>query len=238
LADQDVLRWRGFSLPKRGNAPEECEDAFAGDPAAGRFAVADGASESAFAGAWARVLVEACVATPERWSSWLQSAQARWQAQFEHQDMPWFVEGKFAEGACATLLGVAVDPPAKAQPRSWKARAVGDCCLFHVRQGSLLGAFPVTRSTDFDNQPALLSSRSRAPRIRRQRMTGDWQDHDSLLLMSDALAQWFLLAIETGRRPWEALSSLQTEKDFAQAIEELRDQKELRNDDVTLLTIR
>src|SRR4051812_16995226 len=129
MVDKDIFCWQGFSLPKRGNTPEENEDALAGDPITGRFAIADGASESAFAGAWANVLVQACVATPGRWSSWLPSAQARWHALFEHQEMPWFVEGKFEQGAFATLVGVAVDPPGNAQPRSWKARAVGDCCL-------------------------------------------------------------------------------------------------------------
>ena len=43
------LRWRALSLPKQGHATDEYEDAWAADPAAGRFAVADGASESVFA---------------------------------------------------------------------------------------------------------------------------------------------------------------------------------------------
>jgi len=43
-------RWRALGLPKRGHSAEEYEDAFAGDPKVGRFAVADGASESSFAG--------------------------------------------------------------------------------------------------------------------------------------------------------------------------------------------
>ena len=48
--------------PRTGNAAEECEDAFACNDPAGRFAVADGASESIFAGEWARLLCEAFVA--------------------------------------------------------------------------------------------------------------------------------------------------------------------------------
>ena len=48
------LQWQSLSLPKRGHSPEEYEDALAGDPRSGRFAVADGASESSFAGLWAR----------------------------------------------------------------------------------------------------------------------------------------------------------------------------------------
>ena len=45
------LRWSVLRLPKQGNTDAEYEDAWAADAAAGRFAVADGASETSFAGA-------------------------------------------------------------------------------------------------------------------------------------------------------------------------------------------
>jgi hypothetical protein len=57
----EPLHWRSFLVPKDGHAADECEDAVAGDPAVGRFAVSDGASESFAAGEWARLLVEAFV---------------------------------------------------------------------------------------------------------------------------------------------------------------------------------
>ena len=57
-----VAHTRTHSLPKHGHTAEEYEDATAEPVAAGdgtvRVAVADGATESAFAGAWARTLVE------------------------------------------------------------------------------------------------------------------------------------------------------------------------------------
>jgi hypothetical protein len=56
--------------------------------------------------------------------------------------------------------------------------------------------------------------------------------------MTDALAQWFLQQVEADRRPWQALDGLATESEFAQWAEERRDRQELRNDDITLLTIR
>ena len=63
-----------FSLPKRRNAPEEYEDAFACDCELGRFALADGASESSFAEVWARLLVEQFVQEPllelSAWPGW------------------------------------------------------------------------------------------------------------------------------------------------------------------------
>ncbi|MGH7226717.1 MAG: hypothetical protein ACRELF_26170, partial [Gemmataceae bacterium] len=53
-----LLRWHAFHVHKRGNAPDEYEDAFAGDTAKARFAIADGASESSFAAMWAQLLTE------------------------------------------------------------------------------------------------------------------------------------------------------------------------------------
>ena len=47
---------RTFWLPRRGNSPDEYEDAFAVDDASGRYAVADGATEGCFTGLWARLL--------------------------------------------------------------------------------------------------------------------------------------------------------------------------------------
>src|SRR5947209_4095831 len=103
--DAPPPRWHAFLLPRRGHAPGECEDALAGDPAAGRFAVADGASESAFAGAWARLLAEGFVAAPgEPWRDldWLGPPRQRWAAAVDGPSLPWYAEAKRDLGAFAT----------------------------------------------------------------------------------------------------------------------------------------
>jgi hypothetical protein len=60
------LDWTAYWQPKHGCTTDEYEDAWAADSAAGRFAVADGASESAFALTWAGLLAEGFVATSGR----------------------------------------------------------------------------------------------------------------------------------------------------------------------------
>jgi hypothetical protein len=59
--------------------------------------------------------------------------------------------------------------------------------------------------------------------------------------MTDALAQWFLLRCEQSESPWKSLIPLFTDSApqtaFAAWVEEHRDREELRNDDVTLLSI-
>ena len=66
---------------------------------------------------------------------------------------------------------------------------------------------------------------------------GDLQEKDRLLLMTDALAQWFLVEAEMGRRPWAALAKVTTPEQFTAYIDCLRAGGALRNDDVTLVSV-
>jgi hypothetical protein len=230
-----TLAWQSFHLPKQGNTLDEYEDAFAGDPESGRFAVADGASESAFAGTWARILVLGCVQVPGPWSGWLPAARKRWRTRVEGLPLPWYAETKFQEGAFAALLGVAF------KKRSWQAEAVGDSCLFHVREEACKASFPLGQSSEFNNRPHLLGSRGRGTtqlRSKRQQLQGDWQPGDVLFLMTDALAQWFLKKVEQRRQPWKDLNGLRTSDQFAQWVDQVRRLGDLRNDDVTLVRIQ
>ncbi len=255
------LHWQALRLPKQGHTEAEYEDAWVADPARGRFAVADGASESAFAGLWAGLLTEGfrTAAQPRRLPSWLGAARRAWSAAVSGLELPWYAEIKRDEGAFATFLGLSVrrsSPPRPGTPRRgvggeggaarglsfrWGAVAVGDSCLVRVRKDGQLRAFPLRRSVDFGNQPALLRSRGivdPAPR----RCSGSLRRGDRLFLMTDALAQWFLNRHESGERPWEALTVLLSapspEADFAAWVEEQRHIGALRDDDVTLLSLQ
>jgi hypothetical protein len=233
----DVFRmaWRTFHMSKAGHTVDEYEDAFAGDPEQGRFAIADGASESAFADAWARILVKAYVETPGPWSGWLDAARERWRVQVEGRDLPWYAETKFEEGAYAAMLGLAFTKD------RWLATAVGDCCFFQIRDHGLLRTFPMRHSREFGNRPSLLSSRSRPaerPRTRRFHLQGNFRAGDAVLLMTDALAQWFLQQTEEARHPWKDLQAIATDERFVQFMKDLREAGKLRNDDVTLMLIQ
>src|SRR5947209_19228121 len=102
-------RWWVLFVPKHGNAEDEYEDAWAADPGRGRFAVADGASETSFAGRWAQLLTEAVLAAPRppELARWLPRARRRWSSEVMGLELPWYAEMKREQGAFATLLGVA-----------------------------------------------------------------------------------------------------------------------------------
>src|SRR5262249_26834689 len=104
--------------------------------------------------------------------------------------------------------------------------------------------FPLAAAADFGNQPDLLGSRSpgggrgEAP-CRQSR--GRWQAGERFLLMTDALAQWFLRQTEEDRGPLAEIARLLAEPEpqnaFPGWVEERRDRDGPRNDDVPLAVI-
>jgi hypothetical protein len=246
------LRWHAFHEHKRGNAANEYEDAYAGDAAAARFAVADGASESSFVAAWAKLLTEGFITAegkPWRDLDWLLPARARWAAEIDPLPLPWYAEEKREQGAYATFLGIVLGKAPASGGRQppvtfrWRAVAVGDSCLFRLRKGRLLQSFPLSRSSDFGNQPPLLGSRGRAADTPANvpRLCGKVRCGERLLLMTDALAEWMLRRTEQEQRPADDIDRLLAEADphhaFAAWVQERRERQGLRNDDVTLMVI-
>src|SRR5262249_37168282 len=97
---------------------------------------------------------------------------------------------------------------------------------------------------DFGNQPRLLGSRSTRPDLLSEgweRARGKWKLHDRFLLMTDALAQWFLRQTEQGKHPLEEIARLladvEPHKAFPTWVEERRARQGLRNDAVTLVVV-
>lgn len=245
------LRWHAFHTHKRGNAADEYEDAFAGDADKGRFAVADGASESSFVATWATLLVEGFLtAEGKPWHelAWLAPARQRWAEHVDARPLPWYAEEKREQGAYATFLGVGFGRSRRGagedEGGDWYALAVGDCCLFRLHAGKLKQSFPLSRSSDFGNQPALLGSRGRpadTPAQELRRMRGHWRPGDRFLLMTDALAEWMLRRSEQEQRPDADIDRLLAESHPLDAlagwVAEQRERQGLRNDDVTLVII-
>jgi hypothetical protein len=240
MASGFPLRWQAFRLAKQGNAAADYEDAAAGDGVRGRFAVADGASEASFAAIWARLLVERFVNDPGKpWHDldWVDPLRREWSTAVDGLPLPWYAEEKRELGAFATFLGLAFRPSAVGPNGYWRAVAVGDCGLFHTRGGRVLCSFPMTNSTDFSNRPMLLRSRP-GQSVRRELAHGRWKSQDRFLLMTDALAQWFLARSERGGDPLAEISDLLTEStSFADWVADRRKQAGLRNDDVTLIVV-
>jgi hypothetical protein len=256
-----------FWVPKRGSSPQEYEDAVwigpngdsSGELQASSLAmsIADGASESMLAGRWARRLVGVFGAnkstrTRSAFLAAYRMAVDGWDEEVskylkerEERSSPiqWYEEPGLAKGAHATILAVEFRDSRARRPPAWSAAALGDSCLFQVRDELLYASFPMEGSSSFNYQPPLLGSRGADEQALRRhvRVTShDWERGDSFYLMTDALAAWFLRLNESGGRPWEPLRDLDTldaELDFGDWVEEQRDRHQLNNDDTTLIRI-
>jgi protein phosphatase 2C-like protein len=244
---------QGFWAPKFGNQDSEYEDAFyprgqiiGQEDKLFSFAVADGATETSFSGIWAKQLVRAfCrgMSDTRAISKGMGSLREHWHKIVSRRPLPWYAEEKIRSGAFAAIAGLVLEDGAQAKGQgSWKAIAIGDSCVFHVRNKKVLTCFPVKKSEDFTNSPQLLSSNNPVDdgdKARLLKISGGWLEGDTFYLMTDAIACWFMKQIEANFVPARELADL-TDGDsnpFRLWLKDLRDHQSVRNDDVTILRI-
>lgn len=258
---------QAYWVPKLGNSIEEYEDAYAFSGPLRHLAVADGATESSYADRWARDLVNEYTSNPPPvvapqtpFPGWLTPLQERWREGIDWANLPWFAEEKAKAGAFATFLGVSVFDPEeqkkssfferataffrrdnKPHPWTWKAVAVGDSCFFHVREGKMIGSFPLTKAEQFNSRPVLLCSNPANnsgvwPEVRFEQ--GECKPDDLFILATDAVAKWFLDQRQAGGKPWETLEAIKSNNEFGDFVARLRAEKAMRNDDTTILLCR
>jgi len=256
-----------FTSSKFGNLPEENEDAsyiLADKPLqideVYYYAVTDGATESSFAKEWAWLLAESyCqgrLCDKGEFTEHLLKIQEDWLQQIESKEssLPWYALEKAQSGAFSSLIGLKVY-----EKGTWEAIAIGDSCLFQIRQDQLITKFPIEYSEEFNNCPFLISSiNSKNSQIAQniRFLESKWEIGDSFYLMTDALSCWFLKEYEKGNHPWVILRDLNNKQDsnylsnelssdeshkykndFQEKVDSLRASKEMRNDDVTLVSI-
>ncbi|OJW23939.1 MAG: hypothetical protein BGO49_17290 [Planctomycetales bacterium 71-10] len=250
---------RAFSLPKAGNCESEYEDAAwpcnasEGTSFPVRMAVADGATEASFSAFWARLLVQDYgegLLTEETLPDRLMVLRDSWKESVGKEPLPWYAEEKLRSGAFSSLLGLTIerDPEVHRDGGRWTALAIGDSCLFHVRGGELLLAFPLARTSDFDSRPVLIPSVRGGDEGLEGAMRaagGRWREGDVFYLMTDAFACWFLRRLELREGdPIGFVEGIQDDSSFEEVIRHQRgDRTEdglvmLKNDDVTLIRCR
>lgn len=237
-----------FRMEKRGNDPHECEDsiAYSAHDNSHVFAMSDGAGEAAFSREWSAILTRYVVNNPpdpntiEDFLQWLQTSttelHALWVAAIPpFEALPWHGKAKFRRGSSATFLFVKIENSAM------HVCAVGDSCLFHIRNAELLKAFPIDECEEFGTRPYLINTQSGVSGD--QASVAIWganiQENDLIILATDALSAWLLCRYRDGERPWETILGLeQNDATFREWIENLRDEKEIRNDDVALVIFK
>jgi hypothetical protein len=250
-----------FSAPKQGYTPGEWEDGAAGgsyrgtrggDPPCVRFAVADGATETYESRRWVNQLIRsfmsrnqaegACWPEIEHESvtAWFKAMQEQWQAAAPIST-DYIEQVKIRQGTLATFVGgqiLGLDTPAP----HWRAAALGDSVLFHVRNGRLVDHFPRLRSGDFASAPEGISTLPE----RLGRMSdnvgikqGRLASGDMIFAATDAFAKWMITCVESGEQGlWPLLGSLVHDSDFIRLVMVHRGTLAMKDDDVTLMRIR
>jgi hypothetical protein len=159
-----------FSEPKAGNLPAEWQDGAGGGVVGGgtgtaRFIVLDGATQAYDPLRWVDQLVTSFVSPagddpgaggprlePSAMRAWFAAMQDQWTADVRAFDSI-IEERKFTEvGSFATLLGFELSGLDGPEP-FWRAVALGDTVLFHVRAGRLITTFPPMGPEDFGTLP-------------------------------------------------------------------------------------
>jgi hypothetical protein len=255
-----------FSAVKDGNAPGEWQDGAGGGviadgtgvPRRARFVVLDGATTAYDPARWVDQLVRSFAPQtggdpgaegprlePAAMRAWFGQMQGQWAADVRDFDSI-IEERKFTEvGSFATLLGFEVYGLDGPEPY-WRAIALGDTLLFHIRAGRMIAAFPPMGPDDFGTLPdGVHTSPASLDKMTERLLAGGGvlEAGDFLFAATDAMAQWILRAIEHDEaKVWDALTTLAHPDVFARLVEDQRREqnsaKRMKNDDVTLMRLR
>jgi hypothetical protein len=254
----ESVTWYSFSVPKAGNKASENEDAvypecghgfLNGTKDRASFAVADGATQTSFSGLWANNLVKTCTQT--RLSEFtfqiaVNKAQAEWQSSLQGMELPWHAMEKVRLGAFSALawLEIEYDQLHPSTAYSWRALAVGDCCLFIAHNHHIYLSLPLQDPSEFNNSPVLIPSKSEkmeSIKGKIQTARGSLMRGDQLILASDAIASWIMRKPQKDQKDYlDMIRKVRTWKDgidFSNWVNAIRRNGELRNDDTSLIFI-
>jgi hypothetical protein len=242
---------RLFTLAKDPEQPAAYQDACSLDAEHHIAAIADGVSSALFSGPWAAILAETVVAESpnprdaEEFAAWLRQQRERWAASIDTSGLAWFQKAKLPAGAFSTLLYARVCEVENAPAGAYGgyrllAFALGDSCLFQVRNGELVRSFPLETSDQFESDPIVLGSvdLGRDHLLQFALLDEMCYPGDELILCTDAVAEWAVRCKELGEGPaWSDFWQM-SEDDWRSGVVWLRDQRQMRIDDATMLMLR
>jgi hypothetical protein len=240
-----------FWLAKDADSPDQYQDAFGLDAERGLAAIADGVSSAIFSGPWARILTRATIDDPPRFDvpgefqDWLARRRAAWSGEIDTTKLTWYQRPKMVDGAMTTLLWCELWPDETGDDGLAKnyqlySFAIGDSCLFHVRDGKWLAWYPLTGSAEFGLNPAVVHSidRKRDHLLEFRRYDERCLPGDLLVLATDAIALWAVECQEAGDPiEWERYWGMSDEA-WRDEIFALRSENRIRFDDSTLVLLR
>ena len=242
--------WRVFELAKEPEHPDQNQDAWWLNAQDGLAAIADGVTSGLFSRPWARILTRAAVqdwpdpSNEEDFSAWLVDLRNQWEAEIDTSGLAWYQRAKLREGGFSTLVWLRLlenDGLRDGREQSpVEVMAIGDSCLFHIRDDEMLQSFPLDATHAFDSSPLVLGSvdLNRDNQLQFERLEITCRAGDMLVLCTDAVAAWALERHEQGEPVrWSEYWDMSPDA-WAAEVCELRMHSKMRYDDATAVLLR
>ena len=237
-----------FRMSKLGNSESDYEDSFSYDLERMKFAIADGVSNSIFSDIWAKSLTDTFVksgmdlysgSAGSIMHSLVKDSRKVWYSSVQWAKLPWFTRNKAVKGSHSTLLLCHLKPR-DSESLHIRAIAVGDSCLFKMRNNEIVYSFPLSDPSEFDISPDLVwsgnghpfpaDSPSKEPVCRT--MDGIISPNDTLVFATDAISVLLL----RDQSPGKLLEDI-VEKKASRKLVDAIDQGRIRNDDITVAVV-
>ncbi len=213
--------------------PESIEDALIFGIDRSSIAISDGASESFDSKTWSDLLVKKFTDDSLINASWLDSAQAEYLNKYDLSNLSWSKQSSFERGSFAAILGIQ-----EVKTGLIRISAIGDCQLFIVdSREEIKFCYPYIFSSEFSNRPKLLSTKKELnPHMKGfSSIQININNDDRILMMSDALACWFMQSDERQDKTWKQVLDISSQEELNNLVATLRAQKLIKVDDVTLV---
>jgi hypothetical protein len=230
------------SCSKEINYSDSNEDIYLINEDKGLVALCDGASESFASKCWATQLAEHFIYCPEISPAWVDLVIESYTKQFNPSLLTWSKQASFERGSFSTLLGLEYN---KLQ-NCLEIMAVGDSIAILLDQGKKIDSWPYKKPELFIQNPVLFSSNKSENQFIEacdfyncHQIT--WPLYHLikplLLLMTDALGEWFLRTYQ--KNPDECLSLVQMYDNtlFCNWVISQREIKNIKQDDTTLIIL-
>jgi len=232
---------KGFITSKKSELYSDCADNYAVNLEHHKFSISDGVSKSFFPKIWSDILVNKYVRQKD-WkdtNEYIVESQKEWQFKIDEivnqSETKWFTKSQYnrKDPALATFVGLQFLEP----DQKWIAQALGDSFLFFIPKGSTEIENKLSTKPEpivFDNFPDYLSSIGSSHKGEKKPIKGEKIKEGTFYLMTDALAEWFLLNTEQAK---QTLDNIKTQEQYLETIANERNANRLNDDDSAVLIL-
>lgn len=235
------IKIKGFITSKKSELYSDCADNYAVNTEHHKFSISDGVSKSFFPKIWSDILVNKYV-NQKDWkdnNEFIVESQKEWQSKIDEivnqPETKWFTKSQYnrKDPALATLVGLQF----LESDQKWIAQALGDSFLFFIPKGSTEIEIKLSTKPEpivFDNFPDYLSSIGSSHKGEKKSIKGEKIKEGTFYLMTDALAEWFLLNTEQAK---QTLDNIKTQEQYLETIANERNANRLNDDDSAILML-